>query len=68
MTLYAPSTLRQAMPERNTEIPRTQIVMLRVSPMERATLAAAATAKGLPLSTYARVMALAAAKRVKVAA
>lgn len=56
------------MPERNTEIPRTQIVMLRVSPMERATLAAAATAKGLPLSTYARVMALAAAKRVKVAA
>lgn len=56
------------MPERNTENPRSHIVMLRVSPEEKATLAAAATAKGVPLSTYARVSALAAAKRVKVAA
>lgn len=52
------------MPERKPPAPRSEIVMLRVSPTERATLAAAAAAAGVPLSTYARRAAMTAAARL----
>lgn len=57
------------MTERNPAPVRSHIVMLRVTPDERAALEAAAARKGLPMSTYTRTVALKDAARVaKVAA